>query len=50
MDAMSLNDSVANYEALLLATDRLLRSSARTRVEIERVLESRKVTRRRRLP
>ncbi len=50
LDAISLSDSDANFEALLLATDRLLRSSARTRVEIERVLESRKSTRRRRLP
>jgi len=50
MDAISLNDSDENYEALLLATDRLLRSSASTRVEIERILESRKMTRRRRLP
>lgn len=50
MDAISLNDSDENYEALLLATDRLLRSSARTRVEVERVLESRKLTRRRRVP
>lgn len=48
MDAIAMNDSDENYEALLLATDRLLRSSARTRLEIERVLESRKIGTRRR--
>jgi hypothetical protein len=50
MDAISMNESDENYEALLLATDRLLRSSARTRLEIERVLESRKIGTRRRAP
>lgn len=50
MDALSVNDSDENYEALLLATDRLLRSSARTRLELERVLESRKIGNRRRVP
>lgn len=42
MDAVSENDSAENYEALLLATDRLLRSSARTRMEVERMLASRR--------
>lgn len=42
MDALSANDSDDNYEALLLATDHLLWASARTRVELERVLASRK--------
>ena len=42
MDSLDMNDSDDNYEALLLATDRLLWASARTRLELERVLDSRK--------
>lgn len=43
MDAVSVTDSDENYQALLVATDRLLRASARTRLELERVLGSRKM-------
>jgi hypothetical protein len=43
MDAVSVIDSDENYQALLVATDRLLRASARTRLELERVLGSRKM-------
>ena len=39
---LSTDDSDQNYEALLLATDRLLWASARTRLELERVLGNRK--------
>lgn len=42
LDSLSANDSDNNYEALLLATDRLLWASARTRLELERVLGERK--------
>ncbi len=42
MDSLSSDDSDTNYEALLLATDRLLWASARTRLELERILGSRK--------
>jgi hypothetical protein len=42
MDSLSSEDSEANYEALLAATDRLLWAAARTRLELERVLGSRK--------
>jgi hypothetical protein len=42
MDSLSTDDSDQNYEALLLATDRLLWASARTRLELERVLGNRK--------
>ena len=50
MDALSEDDSDENYEALLVATDRLLWASARTRLEVERVLDSRKSGTRRRAP
>lgn len=43
MDALSEEDSEQNYEALLIAIDRLLWASARTRLELERVIGSRKV-------
>jgi hypothetical protein len=43
MDALSVTESDENYQALLVATDRLLRASARTRIELERVLGSRKM-------
>lgn len=42
MDSLSSDDSDKNYEALLAATDRLLWASARTRLELERVLGNRK--------
>lgn len=42
VDSLSTNDSDNNYETLLLATDRLLLASARTRLELERVLTDRK--------
>lgn len=42
MDALSSNDSDENYEALLMATDRLLWGSARTRLELEQVLRQRR--------
>ena len=42
MDALSLNESDGNYEALLMATDRLLWASARTRLELEQILKRRK--------
>jgi hypothetical protein len=42
MDTLSANDSDDNYEILLLATDRLLWASARTRLEVERILSNRK--------
>ena len=38
MEALSTDDSEENYQALLEATDRLLWGSARTRLELERVL------------
>lgn len=38
METLSLNDSEKNYRALLDATDRLLWGSARTRLELERIL------------
>lgn len=41
MDALSASETVSNYEALLRATDRLLWASARTRLELERVIASR---------
>lgn len=44
MDSLSSDDSVSNYEALLAATDRLLWATARTRLELERILGSRKKT------
>jgi hypothetical protein len=42
MDSLSTDDSDNNYEALLAATDRLLWASARTRLELERILGNRK--------
>jgi len=42
MDSLSTDDSDNNYEALLAATDRLLWASARTRLELERILDNRK--------
>ena len=42
MDSLSADDSDNNYEALLAATDRLLWASARTRLELERILGNRK--------
>jgi hypothetical protein len=43
MDALFAGESDRNYESLLKATDRLLWASARTRLELERVLAERKV-------
>jgi hypothetical protein len=42
MDSLSSDDSDDDYEALLDATDRLLWASARTRLELERILGNRK--------
>jgi hypothetical protein len=42
VDSLFSDDSDTNYEALLAATDRLLWASARTRLELERILGSRK--------
>jgi hypothetical protein len=42
IDSLSSDDSDDNYEALLDATDRLLWASARTRLELERILGNRK--------
>ncbi len=42
MDSLLSDDSETNYEALLVATDRLLWASARTRLELERILGSRR--------
>jgi hypothetical protein len=42
MDSLVSDDSDANYEAVLAATDRLLWASARTRLEVERILGSRR--------
>ena len=42
IDSLASDDSDANYEALLEATDRLLWTSARTRLELERLLGNRK--------
>jgi hypothetical protein len=47
VDALTTEDSDENYEALLIATDRLLRASALTRLELERLLSSRKLANRR---
>ena len=44
MDVLAADDSDANYEMLLAATDKLLRATARTRLELERLLASRKKT------
>ena len=38
MEAVSLDDSDDNYQVLMEATDRLLWGSARTRLELERIL------------
>jgi hypothetical protein len=42
MDSLSADDSEDNFEALLAAADRLLWASARTRLEVERVLGDRR--------
>ena len=42
IDSLASDDSDANYEALLEAADRLLWASARTRLELERLLGNRK--------
>lgn len=42
MDALFASESDRNYESLLKATDRLLWASARTRLEVERVLAERR--------
>ena len=42
IDSLLSDDSETNYEALLAATDRLLWASARTRLELERILGSRR--------
>lgn len=42
MDSLVSDDCDANYEALLAATDRLLWAGARTRLEAERILGSRR--------
>jgi len=42
MDALFTQESDLNYESLLAATDRLLWASARTRLELERVLAGRR--------
>jgi len=41
MGSLSSGDSDDNYEVLLVATDRLLGATARTRVELERILNNR---------
>lgn len=45
MDSATGSDSDDDYEALLVATDRLLKASARTRLEVERTLHVRKMER-----
>jgi hypothetical protein len=42
VDALSMEETDANYETLLMATDRLLWGSARTRLEVEEILKKRK--------
>lgn len=42
MDALFTSETDRNYESLLKATDRLLWASARTRLEVERVLAERR--------
>lgn len=42
MDSLVSDDCDDNYEALLAATDRLLWAGARTRLEVERILGSRR--------
>jgi hypothetical protein len=42
IDALFASENDSNYEALLRATDRLLWASARTRLELERVLGNRR--------
>lgn len=44
MDALFASESDRNYESLLKATDRLLWASARTRLEVERVLAERRAS------
>jgi hypothetical protein len=41
LDSLSSDDSDNSYEAVLAATDRLLRGSARARLELERILDNR---------
>jgi hypothetical protein len=48
MDALFASESDKNYENLLSATDRLLWASARTRLELERVLAGRRANGQRR--
>jgi hypothetical protein len=42
VDALSMEETDENYETLLMATDRLLWGSARTRLEVEEILKKRK--------
>ncbi len=42
MDSLAVEESDNNYEALLAATDQLLRATARTRLALERIIASRK--------
>jgi hypothetical protein len=42
VDALSMEETDANYETLLMATDRLLWGSARTRLEVEEILKKRR--------
>jgi hypothetical protein len=49
MDSLLSDDSDANYEALLAATDRLLWAGARTRLELERILGRKKESHMRRM-
>lgn len=42
VDALSIEETNENYESLLMATDRLLWGSARTRLEVEEILKKRK--------
>ncbi|MFZ5783498.1 MAG: hypothetical protein ACOY4R_25155 [Pseudomonadota bacterium] len=49
METLSADDSLEHYQNLLDATDRLLWGSARTRLELERLLSARKGPGRRRI-
>ncbi len=42
MDSLAVEESDGNYEALLTATDQVLRATARTRLALERIVASRK--------
>ena len=44
MDSLATDESDSNYEALLAATDQLLRATARTRLALERIIAGRKKT------